>query len=1210
MNIGKKLLSILLCLMLVFSTLAVGDKGLTKVFGSLLVKASAEGSYSVGDIIEFGSYPQSDVTSSLGSVLNSQIGTWQSYNYYSGTGELTDGCMTSSNFMRYKDVTYNGTKYRGVIFDSYRPSETGNISSTSTNNTFQYENKYKCGNIYWFRYEPLQWRVLDPSTGFVMCKTIIDSQAYSNYIILNSDKDLYYNDSEKYASDWKTSSLRAWLNNDFYYTAFSDEQKANILTSTISNKCWSSICFGYDFSVYDSKDTQDKVFLLAYDEVINSSYGFNPVSTNNDMGPRLQGTDYAKCQGLWVYNSSLTKTGSEYDGNSYWWLRSPHDNSINACGVSIDGFANGPLSVYYTSIGVCPALKLQNLKSDYVGGEIENASITAETTYTTEGGHVSKSQVTYDKNWFSSSNQYYNHSLARFCADFAMMGYLNNKTELSQNLAKFGFGNAEIDLETGQKENPGRDEVNYFIADKKENINGEEYTVVFAGFIGSNGYQWYSNFDPNGTQRKHSYAGNFEKGKVHLGFADARDFAIGKLQAHINNLNVDKSKLKLIITGHSRGAATANLVSAKILDGTGLCYGSNLYTYTFATPNVVNQRADGVNIYADKYKCIFNIVNPEDFVTKVLLSDWGFGRYGVTYTLPSKTNDNNYEKYYLSKMRPEFNKYTGQTYVPYTRGEKSTYSIVKTMSSEVKTLSQLYDNKYPVGLTHVSSPFQFFKYALIPLVSGKEASGDDYVGAVELLGRVVATPGAQLYREIAGFFIDITRFSDIKNVLVQFLKDHNTKNLFDNVPNLLNFTRAHQMETYCAYMNTMSSASLTYYREAYKNTVNCPVDIEVYDNFTGELVGKITNNIIDENVAAKEGSIVMDVDGDSKEFWLPSNGNYRVVLTGNDNGTMDYTVADIDSDTGEKERVNFFDVGVVNGKTYEGDFSRTYDSIGQYILIDSNGNMLNSSEVIADESKQYNISITVEGFGGATGPMTVTSGDYVSLKAEVQEGADFVGWFENGALVSDELELSFVAKSDRTLTAKFKSRTYKVTWIVEGTETTQSVDFGSVITKPTNPIKEGYTFKGWTPEVPATMPASNLTFTAIFEKNNPTASAKLNAKTSTTVDYRSKVNITATASGVPDGYFLAIYSGNTLLEKGTKDKVSYTPKDNNKPAELKSDTTYTVKVIDGKNAVQKDSNGKDLTANVEIKVKQGFFDKLIAFFKGLFGLLPTVEIKP
>ena len=131
------------------------------------------------------------------------------------------------------------------------------------------------------------------------------------------------------------------------------------------------------------------------------------------------------------------------------------------------------------------------------------------------------------------------------------------------------------------------------------------------------------------------------------------------------------------------------------------------------------------------------------------------------------------------------------------------------------------------------------------------------------------------------------------------------------------------------------------------------------------------------------------------------------------------------------------------------------------------------------------------------------------------------------------------------------------------------------------------------------------------EPVNPTASAKINVKSSTNVDYRSKVNITATASGVPDGYVLAIYEGNTLKTKGTKDSVSYEYKDGNgKFVELTGDKTFTVKVIDANNTVQKDANGKDLAANVEIKVKQGFFDKLIAFFKGLFGLLPIVEIKP
>ena len=58
------------------------------------------------------------------------------------------------------------------------------------------------------------------------------------------------------------------------------------------------------------------------------------------------------------------------------------------------------------------------------------------------------------------------------------------------------------------------------------------------------------------------------------------------------------------------------------------------------------------------------------------------------------------------------------------------------------------------------------------------------------------------------------------------------------------FNQAHQIETYAAYMNALSEAQLTVPRKGYKGTVNCPVDIEIYDNATNELVGKITNNVI------------------------------------------------------------------------------------------------------------------------------------------------------------------------------------------------------------------------------------------------------------------------------------------------------------------------------------------------------------------------------
>ena len=61
-------------------------------------------SYKVGDIIEFGSYPQSQVTDEETlKALNSLELEWVSYGYYNNYGQ--------SDFMKYADVSYNGEKY-------------------------------------------------------------------------------------------------------------------------------------------------------------------------------------------------------------------------------------------------------------------------------------------------------------------------------------------------------------------------------------------------------------------------------------------------------------------------------------------------------------------------------------------------------------------------------------------------------------------------------------------------------------------------------------------------------------------------------------------------------------------------------------------------------------------------------------------------------------------------------------------------------------------------------------------------------------------------------------------------------------------------------------------------------------------------------------------------------------------------------------------
>lgn len=345
-NIFKSLLALTLALIMALGVAPISELAGVDRASLFAPKAEAEGkTYKVGDIIEFGSYPQSKVTdSSLVSALNKASKKWVSYGYYSGDGSY--GSMKPGNWMEYADFTYNGTKYRAVTFFQYRPYWT--IDASSSGNSYQDDNGYTTNNVYYFKYEPLKWRVLDPSTGLVLCESVIDSRAYSNTIY--SDNSSCWNDAEHthYANDYTTSSIRAWLNDDFYNTAFSPSQKASILTSKLDNK---ASCI--DCSEYDSKTTYDKVFLLSWSEMQNTAYGFS--ATQSFVSARqAKGTDYAKCQGLWVY---------QVDECSNQCLRSAGDHSFWVCTVGTGGDLYVSGDVYEASSGVRPALKISNLAS-------------------------------------------------------------------------------------------------------------------------------------------------------------------------------------------------------------------------------------------------------------------------------------------------------------------------------------------------------------------------------------------------------------------------------------------------------------------------------------------------------------------------------------------------------------------------------------------------------------------------------------------------------------------------------------------------------------------------------------------------------------------------------------------------------------------------------------------------------------------------------
>ena len=322
-----------------------------------------KGTEATGTIINFGSYPQSKVTNSATlKKLNKEPKQWESYEYYSGTGFWYDGNMEPSDYMKYADIKLGGEKYRAVTFSEYRPECTG---YTHSDGTYQDDNGYFTNNVYYFKYEPLKWRVLDAVTGLVVCDSIIDSQAYNNYILWAKSDYEHWGDSNNYASDWEHSSLRAWLNNEFYNTAFSKTQQDRIKELTRENKS------AY-ISKYDSNPTSDKITLLSSDDVLNTSYGFSSSSSAYDTARQRKGTDYAKCQGLWV--------SSSYGGAHLWWLRSPL-NSSGASGVSYYGRASSS-TVGYIKVGVVPALNLT--KSKISESSARKAQVAAEKTRSEE----------------------------------------------------------------------------------------------------------------------------------------------------------------------------------------------------------------------------------------------------------------------------------------------------------------------------------------------------------------------------------------------------------------------------------------------------------------------------------------------------------------------------------------------------------------------------------------------------------------------------------------------------------------------------------------------------------------------------------------------------------------------------------------------------------------------------------------------------------
>ena len=120
----------------------------------------------------------------------------------------------------------------------------------------------------------------------------------------------------------------------------------------------------------------------------------------------------------------------------------------------------------------------------------------------------------------------------------------------------------------------------------------------------------------------------------------------------------------------------------------------------------------------------------------------------------------------------------------------------------------------------------------------------------------------------------------------------------------------------------------------------------------------------------------------------------------------------------------------------------------------------------------YTITFDTAG-GSEIAPITQEYGTVITApEAPTREGYTFIGW-------DKEIPTTMPAEN-MTVTAQWKINRYTITFDTAGGSEVAPItqDYGTNITAPADPTREGYTFMGWDREIPTTMPAENITLKA------------------------------------------------------------------------------------------------------------------------------------
>ena len=472
----------------------------------------------------------------------------------------------------------------------------------------------------------------------------------------------------------------------FFFTIKVTAASNNTIKDELLNIIWTGYYEGYyDNNISVKRNVKIRITDIDETGKISGSASFSPFQYANHQA-----------QGSYLFNGNIDFTNLSISFSGYKWISKPNDG-YDWKMPKFDGvISSGDLSIR---------------------GTIESTS--NNNSFYFAASNIYKSSILSPVDIFQYKPNEYNNDLAIICAKYSMLAYelCNYENEnyfiipskettpkyLIKELNKDHWKNAIFENYCDENMHNS----SFTIASKKVFDLGVEKNIILVVIRGTDRIEWDGNMDLTGQTYDSSL-------KLHYSFNLGAETVTESLIKYVNKYELKNSIL--LVTGHSRGAAVANILAKNMTDNSNNMF-SEVFAYTFATPNLT---LDSKEI-CSRYDNIFNFCYNDDFVPSVPLSEWGYSKYGNTFTTSAEystanVNFKNEVDLFVSRCGDK----DGKACFNY----KAKNNVIEHLYSYCPTPRDYYEKEFlKKGTIITETVYEYFRNTVAPAARGSLSSG-------------------------------------------------------------------------------------------------------------------------------------------------------------------------------------------------------------------------------------------------------------------------------------------------------------------------------------------------------------------------------------------------------------------------------------------------------------------------------------------------------